>query len=201
LLYKYKVTKKEKVMKNTLASLLVSVAMVGTAVAADLPSKAAPAAPAPAASSVADGFYLGGNLGANYTKFDNLSTNKMPYTIGAVGGYEWNRYFRTEATFDYTSKQTLTTKEKGETVFGNAVVQYPVGFGFTPYALAGVGEGFDAWGNKKGDAHTLYNIGGGVRYAISKNIELDGRYRYVNAFSGVKFENNNVVTFGANYKF
>ena len=191
-------------MKNILANLLASVAMLGTAVAADLPSKAAPAAPAPAVSNAfgLEGFYVGGNVGGNYAKYDHINVNSMPYTIGAVGGYEWNRYFRTEATFDYTSKNAPTTKDTGETVFANAVMQYPVGFGFTPYALAGVGEGFNAWGKvKSGDARTIYNIGGGVRYSLSKNFELDGRYRYINAVSGTKFENNSVVTIGANYKF
>jgi outer membrane immunogenic protein len=206
MLYKYKVTKKEKVMKKTLASLLASVALMGSALAADLPSKTAPAMPAAATSVFGlSGFYVGGSLGTNYVKAQDYKWNTSPYTIGAVGGYEWNRYFRTEATFDYTSKEKPTTTKSGETVFANAVVQYPVGFGVTPYAFVGTGYGFNAWGKGKSsvvdDAKALYNVGGGARYELSKNFELDGRYRYVQSYEGVKYKNNNIFSVGANYKF
>jgi opacity protein-like surface antigen len=192
-------------MKNTLASLLASVAMIATAVAADLPSKAAPAAPTAASVFGLDGFYVGANTGGNFAKPSHAGVDNTPYTLGVVGGYEWNRYFRTEATFDYTSKNSPVTTNSGETVFANAIIQYPAGYGFIPYALAGVGVGYNTWGNGKGGlvagAKELYNVGGGVRYAISKNIELDARYRYINNINSTKVENNNVVTFGANYKF
>ena len=193
-------------MKKTLASLLASVALLGTALAADLPSKTAPAVPAAATSAFGlGGFYVGGNVGTNYAKFADYTWNTSPYTIGAVGGYEWNRYFRTEATFDYTSKEKPTTTKSGELAFVNAVVQYPVGFGVTPYAFAGTGYGFNAWGKGKSavvdDAKALYNVGAGARYELSKSFELDGRYRYVQSYEGVKYKNNNIFSVGANYKF
>jgi opacity protein-like surface antigen len=151
------------------------------------------------------GYYVGGNVGTNYAKFADYTWNTSPYTIGAVGGYEWNRYFRTEATFDYTSKEKPTTTKSGETVFANAVVQYPVGFGVTPYAFAGTGYGFNGWGKGKSavvdDAKALYNVGAGARYELSKNLELDGRYRYIQSYEGVKYNNNNIFSVGANYKF
>ena len=193
-------------MKKTLASLLASVALLGSALAADLPSKTAPAVPAAATSAFGlSGFYVGGNVGTNYAKFADYTWNTSPYTIGAVGGYEWNRYFRTEATFDYTSKEKPTTTQAGQLVFANAVVQYPVGFGVTPYAFAGTGFGWNAWGKGQkdftDDAKALYNVGAGARYELSKNFELDGRYRYIQSYEGVKFKNNNIVSVGANYKF
>lgn len=193
-------------MKKTLVSLLASVAFIGAAMAADIPSKATPAAPAPAASSSAfglDGFYVGGFAGGDYSKVSHINLSHTPYVIGGVAGYEWNRYFRTEATFDYTSKNKPTTTKSGETLFGNAIVQYPIGFGITPYVLGGVGYGWGSWdkvGNY-GIDRTLYNVGGGVRYSLTKNLELDGRYRYINAATGPKFNDNNVVTLGVNYKF
>ena len=77
-----------------------------------------------------------------------------------------------------------------------------MGYGFTPYALAGLGAGWNGWGKVgTGNANTLYNVGGGVRYALTNNFELDGRYRYVNSFNGAGFNNNHVVTLGVGYKF
>jgi hypothetical protein len=195
-------------MKKTLASLLASVAMLGSALAADLPSKAAPVAPAATAETNAfgniSGLYVGGNIGTNFNSFKHYNWNTSPYTVGAVVGYEWNRFLRTEATFDYTSKERPTTTHSGQMAFANAVVQYPVGYGVTPYILAGTGFGWNAWGNGHAsvvdDAKALYNLGGGVRYNITKNFELDGRYRYVQSYDNA-FKNNNIVTLGANYKF
>jgi opacity protein-like surface antigen len=192
-------------MKKTLVTLLASIAMIGAASAADLPSKAAPPAPAASAASAfgLSGFYVGGNVGGNFVDFNNIDLNKTPYTMGVVGGYEWNKFVRTEATFDYTTKQSPVTNDSGQLVFGNAVVQYPVGFGVTPYALAGIGYGFGYWDNvgEHSKDRVLYNIGGGLRYDLTKSFELDGRYRYINAVSGTKFDNNQMITLGVNYKF
>jgi outer membrane immunogenic protein len=195
-------------MKKLLLALFALVAGVSVAIAADLPSKKA--APAPAVSTSLfglNGVYVGGYVGQNFGEVGNYSWDTSPYVVGGVAGYQWNSYFRTEATFDYTSKQAPTNTKAGETVFANAVVQYPVGFGVTPYLLAGAGLGWNAWG--KGpegasfadDAKALYNVGGGVRYELTKSWELDARYRYINAYSGTKFDNSNIVTFGTNYKF
>lgn len=192
-------------MKKLLASLFASFAMIATVSAADLPSKATPTIPTVASMLGFDGFYVGANFGGNYNKPTHVAVDNTPVVVGVVGGYEWNRYFRTEATFDYTSKVSPANKDSGETAFANAIFQSPALYGITPYALAGLGLGYNSWGNGRGGivtgAKELYNIGGGVRYAISKNIEVDARYRYINAINGSNFQNNNVVTLGVNYKF
>jgi opacity protein-like surface antigen len=199
--------KRKNEMKKLITALTALVATASVAMAADLPSRKAPVAPVSTNAFTLSGWYAGGFVGGNVANWDNVSWDKTPAVFGALVGYEWNPYFRTEATFDYTTKAAPTTSEAGQTVFANAVVQYPIGFGFTPYAFAGTGFGWNAWGkgvsgaNFVDDAKLLYNVGGGVRYAVTERIDIDGRYRYINAYSGTKFDNNHVVTLGANYKF
>ena len=195
---------KEREMKKLITALFALVAGVSVAAAADLPSKKA--APAPAVSDAfnINGWYAGGYVGGNVNKIDsNMTYDTTAKVVGGVVGYEWNKYFRTEATFDYNTKAAPTTTKTGQTVFGNAVVGYPVGFGVTPYLLAGVGYGFGSWDKVVGSNadRTLYNVGGGIRYDLTKAFELDGRYRYINSLSDSKFTNNQIVTLGVNYKF
>ena len=192
-------------MKKLISALFALVAGTSMALATDLPSRRA--APAPAVSTNAftlSGWYAGGYVGGNFTNSD-FAWNSTPVVFGAVVGYEWNPYFRTEATVDNTTRATLTTAQSGQTVFVNGILQYPVGYGITPYVLAGTGFGWNAWGKGDAgfadDARALYNLGAGVRYALTDQFEIDGRYRYINAYSGVKYDNNHVVTLGLNYRF
>ena len=192
-------------MKKLITALFALVAGVSVATAADLPSKSAAAAPAVSTSAFnLSGWYAGGYVGGNFDDTNKFKYDNTPKVFGGVAGYQWNKYVRTEATFDYNTKASPTNTKTGQTAFGNAVVSYPVGFGVTPYLLAGVGYGWGSWDNvgKNWDTdRALYNVGGGVRYDITKAFEVDGRYRFVNAISGPKFDNNHVVTLGVNYKF
>ena len=191
-------------MKKLIIAMFALVAGVSAAVAADLPSKGAAAAPAVSTSAFnLSGWYAGGYVGGNFDDTVKYNYDTTAKVFGGVVGYEWNKFVRTEATFDYNTKATPTTSKTGQTLFGNAIVQYPVGFGLTPYALAGVGYGWGSW-DKVGENsmdRVLYNVGGGVRYDLTKAFELDGRYRYINAVQGAKFDNNHVMTLGVNYKF
>lgn len=195
-------------MKKLISALFALFVGASVATAADLPSRSAASAPVVSTNAFTlSGWYAGGYVGANAVNYDSITWKSTPILVGALVGYEWNTYFRTEATFDYTTKAEPTTNEAGQAVFANAVIQYPIGWGITPYVLAGTGFGWNAWGkgvagaNFADDARALYNVGGGVRYAVTNRWEIDGRYRYVNAWSGDKFDNNHVVSIGANYKF
>ena len=196
---------KEREMKKLITALFALAAGVSVAAAADLPSKSAAAAPAVSTSAFGlSGWYAGGFVGGNFDDTNKFKYDNTPKVFGAIAGYEWNKYIRTEATFDYTTKIVpITPPKTGQTAFGNAVVSYPVGFGVTPYILAGVGYGWGAWDKVvgKNDDRTLYNIGAGLRYDLTKSFEVDGRYRYVNGLTAQKFDNNHVVTLGVNYKF
>jgi opacity protein-like surface antigen len=190
-------------MKKLITALFALVAGVSVAAAADLPSKSAAAAPAVSTSAFnLSGWYAGGYVGGNFDDTNKFKYDNTPKVFGGVAGYQWNKYLRTEATLDYNTKAVPTTTKTGETAFANAVVSYPV-FGVTPYILAGVGYGWGSWDkvtvtNKD---RTLYNVGGGIRYDITKAFEIDGRYRYIDGLTGKKFDNNHVVTLGVNYKF
>jgi len=195
---------KEREMKKLFTAMFALVAGASVAVAADLPSKSAAAAPAVSTSAFnLSGWYAGGYIGGNFDDTNKFKYDNTPKVLGGVAGYQWNKYLRTEATLDYNTKAAPTTTKTGETVFANAVVGYPVGFGVTPYLLAGVGYGWGSWDKAVGtnSERTLYAIGGGVRYDITKAFEIDGRYRYIDGLTTQKFDNNHVVTVGVNYKF
>lgn len=182
-------------MKKTLATLLACFAFVGMAAAADLPSRTtAPLAPVPAAHSF-NNWYVGGNFGGavdTSSGFDGVWNGSKP-SIGAVGGYQFNRFFGLEATYDYFFQRNGLPS--GQTVFANGVVSYPItGTRFTPYALAGVGYGWDYFGDRG-----LYNVGVGIRTQINSSLDFDLRYRYINNWDND--QRNNVVTGGINYKF
>jgi opacity protein-like surface antigen len=181
-------------MKKTLATLLASIAFVGTAVAADLPRKSTPAAPVSAVESY-NGWYVGGNFGGSlYTKGDFQDAwDKSKPSVGAVGGYQFNRNFGAEVTYDYFFKRNGV--QSGQTAFVNGTAGMTVpGTKITPYALAGVGYGWDYFGDRK-----LYNVGAGVRTEITKAVDFDLRYRYINNWDNTA--HSNVVTGGVNYKF
>jgi hypothetical protein len=167
--------------------------------AANLPEKKATPA-APAAVTAPESWYVGVNAGGAVKLDRQVADN--PATVGGVVGYKWNPMFATEITVD---EQFKKAGQKAQTrVLANGVVS-PIGsvFGFTPYALAGVGvQNHDFRDGVRDNNKTIYNVGGGVKYAIAKNWEADARYRWVNTFSdGTKIKDNNIMTLGLNYKF
>ena len=173
------------------ASLLTTTALVVATVAhsADLPKRTAPPAPVAVAPYVPVlPFYVGLTGGGAIDR---------TWSLGAVGGYQVNEFFRTELTYDHNFAQD--GYKNTDTVMGNLIVQYPLGMGFTPYALAGAGYQWGDYSGRVTGNDAMYNVGGGIRYALTSNIELDARYRYFNSF-----ENNrptNVGTIGINYRF
>lgn len=137
------------------------------------------------------GLYVGGNLGSS---LDADSRTLM----GVVVGGQVHQYLRVEGTYDYNSRQG----SNGQAIMVNAVPQYRIpGTVVTPYALLGAGYGFDAMGNN-GDAKPVYNLGLGVRVALSEKWEVDARYRHLNTFTRDFNENDTqMATVGLNYRF
>jgi opacity protein-like surface antigen len=182
--------------KYIAAALLVLTASVASA--ANLPEKkATPTAPAVTAP---ESWYVGVNAGGA-VKLDRTVTDN-PATVGGVVGYHWNPMFATEITVDEQFKKA-NQKAQTRVVANGVVTPFAPVFGFTPYALAGVGvQNHDFRDGVRDNNKAIYNVGGGVKYAIQKNWEADVRYRYTNIWSdGTKIHDNSIVTLGLNYKF
>ena len=141
------------------------------------------------------GFFIGGQVGSFTGKNDRLA-------VGVNGGYQFHRFFRAEVTAENAWK---SNSGAGSMVFANIVPQYRIpGTILTPYALAGVGYSFDSLGSvKKGGAVPVYNLGLGMRAAITDRIDADIRYRNVRAFEGknARVRDDHIFTVGASYKF
>lgn len=176
-------------MKHTIAALAL-IATTVSAMAADVPSRAEPAAPKAPAILSNKNIYVGFNAGALVT--DGFNKN-APYSVGVVAGYKVFGFgpvgLTAEGAYDYD-------KNKNNTVTGNVIGSYKIG-ALSPYALAGVGyRYYDARANKD---EAVWNVGGGVKYAITSSIDADARYRRFEGFDSKNTEDR--ATFGLNFKF
>ena len=180
--------------KNTVATVaFLAIASMSTSVAlaTDIPSKRNPVAPAPTFTKT--NFYVGGNVGGNVN-------DARGYSAGAVAGWNVNPFLAVEGTYDVSRPQSKVNDKRdyGNTVMLNVVPQYKVpGSDFTVYALGGVGY---RW-NTLSPNYSVYNVGGGVKYEIAKNIELDARYRRIDSIEKSYRGADDRVTIGINYRF
>lgn len=177
-------------MKLILSAITATV-LSASALAADLPRRTEAPAPAPVfTQQPLTGFYVGLNGGVSYNdSFDNRNA-----IVGGTFGYEFNRFLRGEVNVsnrfgDYN----------GQSVTADAVIGVPVGR-FTPYTFAGLGYGFNYLGKPNGDPAALWSVGGGVRYELTPNWELDARYRFSRQFDHTHIDNS-AATLGLNYRF
>jgi opacity protein-like surface antigen len=139
------------------------------------------------------GVYVGATVGTTMQTNSDLTT-------GAVIGYRFNRILGAEVTYD----QEWRSRQNGGLLMLNGVAELPVHNRIRPYVLAGVGLGFDHYNQNRADRNgtPMYNVGGGVRYALTSNFDLDARYRYIASIStGNAQQNASMLTFGVNYRF
>ena len=156
-------------MKKTLLAALAAAAL-----------SAAPAA----AQDKQYHWWAGPTVGSTWTQGSNLGFN---------GGYQINKYFGVEANYDHVFNQWGNAPIDLAT--GNLVVGYPLtATKLTPYLLAGLGYQFQ-WNANQG----VFNVGGGTKIDIAKDINMDVRYRYVQGMSNQ--QNENVVSLGFGFKF
>lgn len=185
-------------MKNIIAAAIL-VLSASTAFAGDLPNKkATPTPPARPAVEAPASWYVGVNAGGNVKMDQNVQNT--PAIAGGVVGYKINPMFAVEATVDHEFKKNGVASQTR--AVGNVVVS-PIGsyFGFTPYVLAGAGvQKHEVRDSIRDGNKAVYNVGGGVKYAIAKNWEADARYRYIARWSDGS-KDNNIVSLGLNYKF
>jgi opacity protein-like surface antigen len=178
-------------MQKTIVSALAVLASTAVALASDLPSKTAPSAPAFAASF--SQYYVGGNVGG-------VVDTARAYTIGAVAGWNVLPFLAVEGTYDLSraDDKVRGNWNYGNTVAVNVVPQYKVpGTDLTVYVLGGVGY---KWNTQAAD-YSVYNVGGGVKYDLTSSIEVDARYRRIDAIDPKKGTTEDRITAGVNYKF
>ena len=175
-------------MKKTLATLAL-VLSTATAFATDtssIPSRTNPTAPI-GGSLVEPKMWVGVNVGGAVS--DGINRD-APWTVGVVGGYNVVRLgplgLGVEGTYDYKHGDT-------QDIAGNVITSMKFG-SFSPYGLAGVGY---RWSDVKNEK--TWNVGGGVKYAISRNIEVDTRYRRIEDWDRARPDDR--VTIGVNFKF
>jgi len=169
-------------MKTLLLATVMALGLTGLAQAAD---------PVNADRS---GLYIGGNLGSS-------TDNKSRIDLGGAVGYQVGPYARVEADFDHAWRSNGV----GNMAMANAIGQYRIpNSTLTPYVLAGVGVGIDKFGaTHTGNSQALYNVGAGMRVAVSESVELDARYRMVHTVDSNKVatRDQNLFTLGAAYRF
>lgn len=136
------------------------------------------------------GFYVGINGGSTFE-------SNSDFTIGGLVGYQLTPNFAAELAYDFNQR---SNQDNGQLLMVNAVAGYPMfNNRVTPYALAGLGAGFDYFGNSNGNAETVYNVGGGVRINLVSSVDLDVRYRYVSTFNDGN--DANMLTGGLTFRF
>lgn len=165
-------------------------ALSSVVLAGDLPSKTAPAGPTAPSILSETSYYVGGFIGSE--------TKKVEPWYGALrggvnAGYNVTSFAAVEAMYEYNYNPLKA--QRSNAAYINGVGQLKVPFiPVVPYALAGVGYRIS---DAKDQA--VYNIGAGLKYELTSNIDLDVRYRYVSDFDN-KFSNN-ALTVGGLYKF
>jgi len=162
-------------MKKIIIAALMSIGIMGTASAQGI---------------VGDGkTYV--SVGAGRVTASN--DERTDYSVAV--GREINQLLRAELSYDYLDANSTTNVARGQAVMGNAIGQFRIpGTIFVPYALVGAGYGWNSFGDR-----ALYQAGAGVRAEVTKQVDLDLRFRRIGNFDNVA--HSNVVTAGVSFKF
>lgn len=214
-------------MKTLLAATALSTALLAApAMAADLSRGVAPS-PALAPASVVDygfnwtGGYVGANVGYRWLNadasdaFGASSPDSSSVAGGLQAGYNWqmNQFvFGVETDFGYGSsskneagygvKQTWegTTRARAGVALDRFLVYGTAGVAYSDFDLS------NSSGASSSDWRFGWTAGGGVEYAVTKNVSVKGEYLYTDygndTVDGTKFDlSNSLVRLGVNYKF
>ncbi|PPQ35065.1 outer membrane immunogenic protein [Rhodoblastus acidophilus] len=209
-------------MRNVLLSTVAVLALTGSAIAADLPSrKAAPAYIAPVPAFSWTGFYVGIEGGADFLSTKDAAGVKVDRTGGLLGGvvgynYELGNRFvlglEGDAGGVLGGDKNVTvngiTNKVDSTYFAD--VRGRVGYALFDRALVYAAGGV-AFGDVKvagfTDDRVGYTVGGGVDYAFTSNLIGRVEYRYTDLgksrgpFPQSVTQDSNAVVVGLLYKF
>ena len=184
-------------VKSTMISMAAMLAVIGVASAADLPTKkGAPPAPTAVAPFNWSGLYAGINAGITAP---NSSLNNSVYggLIGVDAGYNYQYgpyVLGVEASSSYAKIKQFNQPTVALTD-ADLVAGYSLG-GLLPYVKGGAAYATD-WNNRLG-----WNLGAGVKYAVSYNVDVFGEYDYYDlGKNGGNKLTTSVVKAGVEYKF
>ena len=160
------------------------------------PTPAVVSTPTPSVPATASEPRLYAGLGVGYGGSD-LSNQDGTWSNQLTLGYNVNRFLAIEAVaaYDYGD----STRDEGQTLMVNTLAGYSFG-PVRPYAVIGVGAGFNGQGNSNRDPDGIWNYGAGVAFAINRNWQLDARYARVEGFRSER-EGADRFTIGVNYRF
>jgi opacity protein-like surface antigen len=176
-----------KSIKLATVSLL---ALSSVALAVDLPSKTTPAAPTAPSLFSETSYYVGGFIGSEPKKVEPWYGALRG---GVNAGYNVTSYAAVEAMYEYNYNPLKAQRSNAGYINGIGQLKVPF-IPVVPYVLAGAGYRFADIKNE-----AVWNVGAGVRYELTSNIEVDGRYRYLSDFGRKRDEN--ILSVGVNYKF
>lgn len=181
-------------MQRTIMAALAVLA-AGTALAGDLPSKKAPVPPTfQRATEYEPQGYIGLNTGGTVG-------SDRAYTGGVVAGYNFTQYLASEYGYEYVRPSNVVgTRDTKNQVFINVLPKYRLGSSpFSVYALGGVGYSL----NETSKSGYTYTLGGGVKMDLTKQLELDARFKRVDYFSTAAnvAKSEDRISAGLNYKF
>ena len=163
-------------MKNTIFSMI---AVMGLAAAA------------PAAQGQGyNPFQIGASGGIAFPTGDLGTSTNTGYNIAVVVGYKPQLLpvsVRAEAAYNQFGFQGGGSSLNIPSFTANLVYELPLGVGFTPYAIGGVGlyrpsVGFNGGGATSAENDFGWNIGGGIKIPLSPSFETFIEARY-NSFS------------------
>jgi opacity protein-like surface antigen len=149
------------------------------------------------------GFYLRGDLGANYLT-SPVPANVWAFNAGGGFGYQFSDNFRADVTGNWTSNfnvapgATLSTAD----VMGNVYLDWKNDSPITPYVGVGAGYG---WVNRTGigvnDQGVALGATAGVSMDMTSNLALDVGYHFKDIMITGDDAVDHSVTAGLRFKF
>lgn len=136
------------------------------------------------------GARLGGQIDINTPKVDYLGIDSSfngGFNLGKriiqnlYAEFMWNRQSTTLSAHDVSTNTmtTLTTNAHLDMWQGSLLYEFPTRSHLVPFAVAGIGlTHFDSHGILSFDNRFSYNIGGGVKYLLTRQIALRPELRW-----------------------
>jgi opacity protein-like surface antigen len=157
------------------------------------------------------------------------NSNEDVTFVGGAVGYDWNNWLRFDVSAEYRAKSrvyALVTylpggideyqgNLKSYVFLANAFVDLGTWNCFTPFIGAGIGAAYNnladftdvnpnggyGFGRNPSEWHMAYALYAGVSYAVSKNLNVDMTYRYLNYGSITDTVDCSVVCTHDSFKF